>query len=109
MIPPAKFAVVLSSSPIAGGSTYGSGSYDIGSAVTIIESPNPGYTFTNWTENGTIVSTSSSFQFTLTANRTFVANFSIVPALQFAVILSSSPAAGGTNTGSRRLYFRKLL
>ncbi len=100
IIPPAKFAVVTSSNPIAGGSTFGSGSYDVGTNVTIIESPNPGYTFVNWTENGTVVSTSSSFQFVLTANRTFVANFSLVPALQFAVILSSNPAAGGTNSGS---------
>jgi len=100
IIPPTQFAVVLSSNPIAGGSTYGSGSYNAGTTVTIIESPNPGYTFVNWTENGNIVSTSSSFQFSLTANRTFVANFSIIPALQYAVILSSSPAAGGTNTGS---------
>ncbi len=100
IIPPAKFAVVTSSSPIAGGSTFGGGSYDVGTSVTVIESPNPGYTFVNWTENGTVVSTSSSFQFTLSANRTFVANFSIVPALQFAVILANSPAAGGTNTGS---------
>ena len=100
IIPPAKYAVVTSSSPIAGGSTFGSGSYDVGTSVTVIESPNPGYTFVNWTENGTVVSTSSSFQFTLSSNRTFVANFSIVPALQFAVILANSPAAGGTNTGS---------
>ncbi len=100
IIPPAKFAVVLSSSPIAGGATFGSGSYDIGTSVTVIESPSPGYTFVNWTEGGTIVSTSSSYTFTLTANKTLVANFSIIPALQFAVLLSSNPAAGGSNTGS---------
>ncbi|MEO7530828.1 MAG: ice-binding family protein [Sediminibacterium sp.] len=100
IIPPAKYAVVLSSNPVAGGSTYGSGSYDVGTTVTVIESPNPGYTFLNWTENGTVVSTSSSFQFVIAGNRTFVANFSIVPSLQYAVILSSNPPAGGTNTGS---------
>ncbi len=100
IIPPTQYAVVLSSNPVAGGSTYGSGSYDVGSTVTVIESPNPGYTFVNWTESGNIVSTSSSYQFTLTANKTLVANFTSIPALQFAVILSSNPAAGGTNSGS---------
>ncbi|MES2331376.1 MAG: ice-binding family protein [Bacteroidota bacterium] len=100
IIPPAKFAVVLSSSPAAGGSTFGSGSYDIGTTVTVIESPNPGYTFVNWTEGGTVVSTNSSYQFTITANRTLVANFTAIPALQYAVLLSSSPAAGGTHSGS---------
>ncbi|MES2005345.1 MAG: ice-binding family protein [Bacteroidota bacterium] len=100
IIPPAKYAVVLSSSPIAGGSTFGSGSYDVGSTVTVIESPNPGFTFLNWTENGAIVSSSSSFQFVIAGNRTLVANFTSIPALQFAVILSNNPAAGGTNSGS---------
>jgi uncharacterized repeat protein (TIGR02543 family) len=99
-IPPAQFGVVLSSNPAAGGTTFGAGSYVTGSLVTIIESPNPGYTFLNWTENGNIISTSSSYQFTITSNRTFVANFSAIPALQFAVILSSNPPAGGTTTGS---------
>ncbi|MES2374341.1 MAG: ice-binding family protein [Bacteroidota bacterium] len=100
LIPPAQFAVTLSSSPVAGGSTFGSGSYNTGSTVTVIESPNPGYTFVNWTEGGTVVSTSSSYQFTITGNRTLVANFTTIPALQFAVILTPSPAAGGTTTGS---------
>ncbi len=100
LIPPTQFAVMLSSNPVAGGSTFGSGSYNTGTNVTVIESPNPGYTFVNWTENGTVVSTNPSFQFAISGNRTFVANFSIVPALQFAVILSSNPQAGGTTTGS---------
>lgn len=100
VIPPAKFAVTLSSSPVAGGSTFGSGSYDIGTQVTAIESPNPGYTFVNWTEGGQVVSTNSSYQFTLASNRTLVANFTLVPALQYAVILSSNPPSGGSTTGS---------
>lgn len=100
LIPPTQYAVVLSSNPVAGGSTFGSGSYNAGTTVTIISSPNTGYTFLNWTENGTIVSTNSTFQFVLNSNRTFVANFSAIPALQFAVILTSSPPQGGTTTGS---------
>ncbi|CAN5220832.1 hypothetical protein BH09BAC2_BH09BAC2_10300 [soil metagenome] len=100
LIPPAQFAVMLSSNPAAGGSTFGQGSYVTGSIVTIIESPNPGYTFVNWTENGAIVSTNSSYQFTITSNRTFVANFSAVAALQFSVFTSSNPIIGGTTTGS---------
>ncbi len=99
-IPPTQFAVVLSSSPVAGGSTFGSGSYNTGTSVTVIESPNPGYTFVNWTEGGTVVSTNSSYQFTITGNRTLVANFTTIPALQFAVILTANPVAGGSTTGS---------
>ena len=100
LIPPAQFAVILSSNPAAGGTTFGSGAYNTGTSVTVIESPNPGYTFANWTENGNIISTSSSYQFIITANRTLVANFTAIPALQFAVFLSSSPSVGGTTTGA---------
>jgi uncharacterized repeat protein (TIGR02543 family) len=97
---PGKFAVVLSSSPVAGGTTIGSGSYDPGSSVTVTATTNTGYTFVNWTDNGNIVSTSSSYQFALSSNRTLVANFRVVPATQVALNLSSSPAAGGTTTGA---------
>ncbi len=95
-----QFAVILSSSPAAGGTTTGSGPYNAGSSVTVTVTPNNGYTFTNWTENGNVVSTSSSYQFNLSANRTLVANFKVIAASQFAVILSSNPAAGGMTTGS---------
>lgn len=95
-----QFAVVLSSNPVEGGVTTGSGAYDAGSAVTVTASPNNGFTFLNWTDNGNVVSTSSSYQFTLAGNRSLVANFSVIPASQLALNLSSSPAAGGTTTGA---------
>ncbi len=100
LIPPTQFAVNTSSLPTAGGATFGSGSYNTGTSVTVIESPNPGYTFVNWTEGTTIVSTNSSYQFTLTANRTLVANFTQIPALMYAVILSANPSVGGTTSGA---------
>jgi len=96
-----NFAVNLSSNPAAGGTTIGAGSYNAGATVAMTATPNAGYSFVNWTEAGIAVSTSSSFQITaLAANRTFVANFSAVAASQFAVVLSSSPALGGTTSGS---------
>jgi hypothetical protein len=97
---PGKFAVNLSSAPVAGGTTIGSGSYNAGSSVTVVASPNAGYVFLNWTDNGVIASSSPSYQFILAANRTLVANFKVILGSQFAVILTSNPAAGGTTTGS---------
>ena len=98
-VPIGQFAVNLSSNPPAGGTTTGAGSYNAGSSVTVTSRANAGYTFVDWTENGIRVSTSSSIQFTLNANRTFVANFRAIPASQFAVLLSSNPAEGGTTDG----------
>jgi hypothetical protein len=37
--------------------------------------PNRGYTFFHWTENGSVVSTSKSYAFTLNGNVTLVADF----------------------------------
>jgi NOL1/NOP2/fmu family ribosome biogenesis protein len=95
-----NFAVVLSSLPLAGGTTSGAGSFSSGSSVTTTATPSAGYTFVNWTNNGAVVSTSSSYQFILTKNTALVANFKLIPASQFAVVLSSSPAEGGTTSGS---------
>jgi len=95
-----KFALVLSSNPVAGGTTTGSGAFDANAAVTVTAAANSGYTFVNWTENGNVASTSSSYQFTITGNRSLVANFRVIPATQVALNLSSSPAAGGTTTGA---------
>jgi len=99
-IPVGKFAVVLSSNPAAGGVTSGSGSFNAASSVTVTASPNAGYTFTNWTIGGVVASVSPAYTFTLNANTTLVANFTIIPSSQFAVVLSSNPVAGGTTTGS---------
>lgn len=95
-----NFRINLSSSPVAGGTTNGSGQFDENSTVTVSALPNAGYFFVNWTEDGTVVSTSSSYQFVLKGNRTLIANYSNIPANQFAVILSASPAAGGSTKGS---------
>jgi len=88
--------VVLSSLPIAGGTTIGAGTFAQGSTVTVTATPNASYAFLNWTENGTIVSTNSSYQFTMAGNRNLIANFT----LQLTVNLSSNPVLGGVTIGS---------
>ncbi|MGF7081018.1 ice-binding family protein [Mucilaginibacter sp. UYCu711] len=95
-----KVALNLTANPIAGGTVAGQGQFNIGSTVIASATPNAGFTFVNWTDNGVIVSTSSSYQLVLATNKTLVANFSAIPASQFAVVLSSSPVAGGSTTGA---------
>ena len=92
------YTVALSSNPTAGGTTSGGGTFNSGSSVTITATANTGYTFANWTENGNVISVNASYTFTLSSNRTLVANFSAVP-VQYTVSLSSNPAAGGTTSG----------
>jgi len=88
--------LTLSSLPIAGGSTTGAGLIAQGTITTITAVPNPGYAFLNWTENGTVVSATSTYQFTMAGNRTLVANFT----LQYTVNLSANPILGGITLGA---------
>jgi alpha-tubulin suppressor-like RCC1 family protein len=70
--------VTTSSSPSGGGTTVGGGSYAIGYSVTVWAWANRGYNFLNWTENGTVLSTTNSCMFTVNSNRDLVANFTPV-------------------------------
>ena len=67
--------IVVSANPPSGGTANGAGAYGPGSTCTLMATANPGYTFENWTENGTIVSVEANYSFEVTANRTLVANF----------------------------------
>jgi hypothetical protein len=96
-----QYTVGLSSNPALGGNTSGgSGSFNDGSSVTVTATPNVGFTFTNWTESGNIVSTNANYTFTISKNTTLVANFTAVLVGQFSVSLTSNPALGGNTSGS---------
>lgn len=64
-------------SPNGAGTISGLGQYASGTQATLTATPNSEYEFVNWTENGTIVSSSSTYSFTVNANRNLVANFKI--------------------------------
>jgi uncharacterized repeat protein (TIGR02543 family) len=72
-----QFTIALSSNPSEGGSANGGGLYNKDDEATVIAVPVAGHTFTNWTEGANIVSTNSSYTFTVTSNRALVANFTI--------------------------------
>lgn len=87
--------ISTSAAPAAGGTTSGGGSYLIGNSVTVNATPNAGYAFVNWTSGANVVSSSASYTFTASVNRTLVANF----AASNTISTSSAPAAGGTTSG----------
>lgn len=66
---------IAASAGTGGTVTSGAGDYDNGASCTVVASANTGYNFVNWTENGTEVSTSTSYNFTVSGGRTLVANF----------------------------------
>ena len=93
-----SYTVSVSANPANGGTVTGGGTYNEGQSCTVTATPNTNYTFTNWTENGTVVSTNASYSFTVNANHTLVANFTYVPPT-YTVSVSANPANGGTVTG----------
>jgi len=92
-----QWTVATSESPAAGGITSGGGTVDDGSSVTVVATPNLGYTFANWTEGGVAVSSSATYTFTATADRALVANFTAVPT--YTVSTTATPTGGGTTAG----------
>jgi hypothetical protein len=90
-----QYTITTSASPPAGGSTSGDGSYAIGTNVTVVATPNPGYEFVNWTQAGVEVSTLATYDFTAAADLTLVANF----VRMHTVTTSASPGNGGTTSG----------
>ena len=74
--PTVEYNVLTAALPANGGTTTGFGSYNGGTSVTVTATPNSGFVFNNWKANGTIVSTTASFTFTVNSDTSLVANFS---------------------------------
>ena len=91
------FDVTVTVNPANSGVVTGAGTYDYGTSVTIAATANVGYTFNNWTEDGTVVSTAETYTFTITDDHDFIANFTLNT---YDVTVSANPAEGGTVTGA---------
>ena len=91
-----SYTVSVSANPTNGGTVNGGGTYNQGASCTVTASANAGYTFANWTENGTVVSTNRTYTFTVTGNRTLVANFN---QQTYTITATADPTTGGTVSG----------
>ena len=67
--------ITVSANPSQAATVSGGGEYTFGQTCTVTATPNNGYIFTGWTENGNVVSSDLSFSFTAVSDRTLVANF----------------------------------
>ena len=69
------FVIDVTANPAEGGEVSGGGTYQEGVECTLTATANSGYIFSSWTENGNTVSTDANYTFTVSDNRTLVANF----------------------------------
>jgi hypothetical protein len=86
------YSIMLSVSPPNAGTVGGGGTFAADSSQLVTAQANPGYAFTNWTENGVAISTAPNYSFILDSNRTLVANF-------VAVATTNVTCARGTYRG----------
>ena len=93
---PVMYTITVSADPSVGGTASGNGTYLYNENCTVNAMPNAGYTFTNWTNNGTVVSTEQSYTFTVTQDANLVAHFTQD---HYTVTVSVDPQQAGTATG----------
>ena len=91
-------SIAVQANPLNGGTVSGGGTFYAGTNVTVCASANtPCYSFTNWTLNSNVVSTSACYTFAAASNATLVANFTLLA--NYTINTSSSPAGGGSTSG----------
>ena len=91
-----SYMISASANPSEGGTITGTGPYEGGQTCTLTAVANPNFTFTNWTENGSVVSYSASYSFVVEGDRTLVAHFQ---SSSYTISLSADPVNGGTVSG----------
>ena len=69
------FTITTTASPSEAGTTSGDGTYGGGDSCVISATANPGYTFAEWFENNSSISTNPNYAFVVDGNRSFVARF----------------------------------
>lgn len=101
--PPDRFTIAVSANPSDGGIVTGEGIYQEGQTCTVSATANNGFSFINWTEDGNVVSSDSTYSFTVDSNRTLEANF-------FTHIQAPVGAIGGLfsiNDNGDQVFFSK--
>ena len=92
------YTISATANPTEGGTIEGALDYTYGETATLTATASEGYNFINWTEDGEVVSTEAEYSFTVTADRTLVANFEVIPATTYTITLTVT--GNGTVTPS---------
>ena len=91
-----SYSIAVSIAPENSGTVTGIGNYNHGQSCTLVATANSGYAFTNWTEDGEVVSNNASYTFSATGNRALVANFEIQT---YTISVTANPSNGGNVSG----------
>ena len=89
--PSYDYTVTVTANPTGGGVVSGGGDCYYGQPVTIVATASPGYVFSNWTKNGSVMSYLSSYTLTVTENAEYVANFQQVDGIVIGQATNANP------------------
>ena len=92
-----EYVISATANPTDGGTISGTGIYEENTDVVLTAAANTGYSFVNWTEGEEIVSTNAEYSFSVTADRTLVANFALST---YTISATANPTEGGTIEGA---------
>ena len=95
-----SYTINANARPDGYGTVEGADTYTYGETCTLKANANSGYKFDNWTEDGVEVSTNPTYQFTVTENRSLIANFTGSTPSDYTISATANPRNGGTITGA---------
>ena len=95
-LPPQYTISVTSNNTVYGTVSTSGGTYDEGTTISVIATPNPNYQFVRWECNGVQVSTNTTYEITVSGNDTYTAVFEPI---MHTVTTAVYPAGVGTIQG----------
>ena len=107
--PAPTFEISATANPNNGGTINGTGTYNLGETIKLMATSKAGFDFVNWTEDGTEISTDSTYSFTVDKNRTLVANFKEKPTPTFEISATANPNNGGIINGTGTYELGKII
>ena len=96
---PTQYTIAVNANNNAWGSVSGGGIYDEGATCTLRATPASGYLFESWKKNGAVVSTSSTYSFTVTESASYTAYFAETPVTYYTITTNVTPEGAGTISG----------
>jgi Leucine-rich repeat (LRR) protein len=100
-----SYTIAASVLPASSGTITGTGNYIHGTTVSLTATANSSYSFANWTESGSQVSTNATYTFTAAANRTLVANFQLITGFENLLEDISATVYPNPNNGKFTINF----
>lgn len=98
--PTPRYTVAATASPNEGGTITGAGTFEEGTQCTLVAAAAAGFAFDGWFENGQLVSNDATLTFTVSGDRTLVAEFAestdVIVTVSTSDVTNTSVSGGGT-------------